>query len=71
MKALFFVILLVAVFADVPGDGYEGCDGHASRFQLGEQEPLLAASVPNGKKYTYGKPYLTQTTTAASFTCCP
>lgn len=71
MRALLLAFLLLAVLASVPGDGIEGCDGHESRFQLGEQEPLLAATVANGKKFTYGTTLPTQTTTAASSTCSP
>lgn len=54
MRALLLAFLLIAVLATVPGDGIEGCDGHESRFQLSEQEPLLEATVANGKKFTYG-----------------
>jgi hypothetical protein len=54
MRAYLFAIFLIAVMAAIPGDGIEGCDGHESRFQLTDQLPVLAASVPNGKKYTYG-----------------
>jgi hypothetical protein len=52
--ALLAVLLTIAIVHGLPGDGIEGCDGHESRFTLSEQLPELAASVPNGKKYTYG-----------------
>jgi hypothetical protein len=52
--ALLAVLLTIAIAQGLPGDGIEGCDGHESRFTLSEQLPQLVASVPNGKKYTYG-----------------
>lgn len=70
MKAPLFAILLIALVAAIPGDGIEGCDGHESRFELMDQLPTLEASVPNGKKYTYGNHLSTQRTTDVSSTWC-
>lgn len=56
---LFLLLILPLVFASaIPGDGYEGCTGHESQFQLGEQLPELVKTVPNGKKYTLGMSHL-------------
>ena len=52
--ALLALLLAIGIVQCIPGDGIEGCDGHESRFTLSEQLPQLVASVPNGKKYTYG-----------------
>lgn len=71
MRTLLLAFLLIAIFAQVPGDGIEGCDGHESRFQLGDQEPVLAATVPNGKKFTYGTIFPIKITTEGLSTCCP
>lgn len=54
MKAFLCVILPLILAASVPGDGIEGCTGFESPFALGDQQPELAATVPNGKKYTLG-----------------
>lgn len=54
MKAFLCVILPLILAASVPGDGVEGCTGFQSPFTLGEQQPELVATVPNGKKYTLG-----------------
>jgi hypothetical protein len=70
MKAPLLAIFLIAIVAAIPGDGVEGCDGHESRFELMDQLPSLEASVPNGKKYTYGNPSSTQNTTVVSSTWC-
>ena len=71
MRRHLFAIFLICLVAAIPGDGIEGCDGHESRFELMDQLPLLEASVPNGKKYTYGKLSLIQTTMAANSTLFP
>jgi hypothetical protein len=71
MRALYLTLLLAVVIAAPPGDGIEGCDGHESRFQLSDQEPVLEATVPNGKKYTYGTNFIIQTTMAESSTLSP
>lgn len=55
MRSSLFAIFLIALVAAIPGDGVEGCEGHESRFQLMDQQPTLEASVPNGKRFTYGK----------------
>lgn len=71
MKVVLLALLLAITLVHcIPGDGIEGCDGHESRFTLSEQLPELAASVPNGKKYTYGTSLQIQTTTAGSSTWC-
>ncbi len=54
MKILLFILFVAAFAASIPGDGIEGCTGHASPFTLGEEKPELVATVPNGKKYTLG-----------------
>jgi len=54
MKLLLLLIVPLILAASIPGDGIEGCTGHESQFTLGEQQPELVATVPNGKKYTLG-----------------
>jgi hypothetical protein len=51
------IVLLGIVFLGVsltPGDGIEGCTGNESPFRLINNKPILAAEVPNGRKYVYG-----------------
>ena len=55
MKLLLLLIVPLVLAISIPGDGIEGCTGHESQFELGEQSPELVATVPNGKKYTLGK----------------
>lgn len=55
MKTIVFLTLVVLAIASTPGDGILGCTGNQSPFQLLDSEPVLAAEVPNGRKYTYGK----------------
>jgi hypothetical protein len=55
MKTLLLAaVLALAIAVSLPGDGIEGCTGHASQFPLIDTEPTLVDSVPNGKKYTIG-----------------